>query len=164
MNTGEVVLPSSSTLKHSNDILNQDMENKLIENPTSAVEDVLLVPDELKEDRPSLPEEDDLRQQFPLATGLLDYFPNALAYVALISKQGGDKHHPGEPLHWERGKSMEHADKIMRHLVDRGKKDKHGLRHSGGLAWRALANLQEELEADEGYPTPRNATEPGEKK
>ena len=110
-----------------------------------------------KEQRPSLPENDEERQQFPLADGLLDYFPNALAEVARISKIGGDKHHPGEPLHWERGKSTDHRNKIMRHLIDSGKKDKHGLRHSGGLAWRALALLQEELEAELGCPQPRNA-------
>jgi hypothetical protein len=42
-------------------------------------------------------------------------------------------------------------------LVDSGKKDTEGNRHSTALAWRALALLQEELEAEYGYPTPRNA-------
>lgn len=107
----------------------------------------------------SLPEDDSLRQEFPMADGLLDYFPNALAEVSRISKMAGDKHHPGEKLHWERGKSMDHRNKIIRHLIDSGKKDANGNRHSGGLAWRALALLQEELEAEFGYPTPRNATE-----
>lgn len=111
----------------------------------------------VKERRNSLPEEDNLRAEFPMADGLLDYFPNALAYVSKISKQTGDKHHPGDPIHWERGKSMDHRNKIMRHLVDSGGKDEFGNRHSGGLAWRALALLQEELEAEFGYPAPRNA-------
>lgn len=105
----------------------------------------------------SLPEDDALRGDYPLADGLLDYFPNALAEVARISKIAGDKHHPGEPIHWERGKSMDHRNKIMRHLIDSGKKDALGNRHSGALAWRALALLQEELEAECGYPAPRNA-------
>lgn len=108
----------------------------------------------------SLPEDDALRQEFPMADGLLDYFPNALAEVARISKLAGDKHHPGAPLHWERGKSMDHRNKIVRHLIDSGKKDQYGNRHSGGLAWRALALLQEELEAEFGYPSPRNAVDP----
>jgi hypothetical protein len=107
----------------------------------------------------SLPEEDSERGELPMASGLLDYFPNALAEVARHSKKAGDKHHPGEPIHWERSKSTEHRDKIMRHLVDSGKKDKDGNRHSTGLAWRALALLQEELEAEFGYPTPRNAVD-----
>ena len=107
----------------------------------------------------SLPEDDATRGDFPLADGCLDYFPNALAEVARISKIAGDKHHPGEPIHWERGKSTDHRNKIMRHLIDSGKFDQHGNRHSGALAWRALALLQEELEA-EGAPPPRNAKDP----
>lgn len=107
----------------------------------------------------SLPEDDETRRDYPLADGLLDYFPNALAEVAKISKLAGDKHHPGEDLHWERSKSTDHRNKIIRHLIDSGKKDKDGNRHSGALAWRALALLQEELEAEFGYPTPRNAVD-----
>lgn len=107
----------------------------------------------------SLPEDDRERGEFPMADGLLDYFPNALAEIARHSKKAGDKHHPGAPLHWERGKSTDHRNKIMRHLVDSGRKDKDGNRHSAGLAWRALALLQEELEAELGYPAPRNAVD-----
>ena len=107
----------------------------------------------------SLPDEDALRGEFPMADGLLDYFPNALAAIARHSKLAGDKHHPGEPLHWERAKSTDHRNKILRHLVDSGKKDAEGNLHSVGLAWRALALLQEELEAEYGYPTPRNAVD-----
>lgn len=105
----------------------------------------------------SLPEAQVDRNDMAMADGLLDYFPNALAAVARHSKLAGDKHHPGEPLHWERGKSMDHRNKIMRHLVDSGGVDEDGNLHSAGLAWRALALLQEELEARYGYPPPRNA-------
>jgi hypothetical protein len=87
------------------------------------------------------------RKNIPLATGVLDYFPAALAEVARCSKQGNDQHNPGQPLHWARGKSMDHADCIMRHLADRGTADTDGIRHSAKLAWRALALLQEEMEA-----------------
>lgn len=110
-------------------------------------------------ERVSLPEDAAERANFALADGLLDYFPNALSEVAKISKIAGDKHHPGEKLHWERSKSTDHRNKILRHLIDSGKKDKDGNRHSGALAWRALALLQEELEAEFGYPTPRNAVD-----
>lgn len=81
-----------------------------------------------------------------MASGLLDYFPLALAYVAHVSKVGNDQHNPGEPLHWARGKSSDHPDCIVRHLVDRGTLDTDNVLHSGKVAWRALALLQEELE------------------
>jgi len=105
----------------------------------------------------SLPEDDKERADYPLADGLLDYFPNALAEVAKVSKIAGDKHHPGELMHWERSKSTDHRNKIVRHLIDSGGKDENGNRHSAALAWRALALLQEELEAETGCPIPRNA-------
>lgn len=104
-----------------------------------------------------LPEDSSERKAYPMCTGLIDYFPAALAYVAKISKIGNDKHNPGEPLHHARGKSMDHPDCILRHLVDRGRKDADGVRHSGYLAWRALAMLQEELEREEGAPLARGA-------
>ena len=105
----------------------------------------------------ALPVGSTARKNIPLAHGLLDYFPAALAEVARVSKAGNDKHNPGEDMHWARGKSMDHADCIMRHLVDRGTVDpEDGLSHTGKLAWRALALLQEELEA-QGAPLPRGA-------
>jgi hypothetical protein len=73
-----------------------------------------------------------------------------------VSWHGNEKHNPGEPLHWARGKSMDHPDCIMRHLVERGGFD-GGVRHSAALAWRALALLQEEMEAELGLPLPRGA-------
>lgn len=101
------------------------------------------------------------RKAVPMASGVLDYFPAALAYVAKVSKAGNDKHNPGQPLHHARGKSMDHADCIMRHLVDRGTIDpEDNLRHSGKIAWRALALLQEELEREEGAPLARAAKLP----
>lgn len=98
------------------------------------------------------------RKQFPLATGLLDYFPDALAEVAYLSKQGNEKHNPGQPLHHARSKSTDHADCILRHLAGRGGFD-GDMRESAALAWRALALLQEELEQEQGLSLPRAATE-----
>lgn len=105
----------------------------------------------------SMPEDDAQRALSPMADGLLDYFPNALAYVAEVSKRGSDKHNAEQPMHWARGKSTDHRNKIMRHLVDAGGKDSAGVRHSGNLAWRALALLQEELEAETGVPVSRGS-------
>src|SRR4029077_19277946 len=97
------------------------------------------------------------RKALPIASGVLDYFPAALAAVADVSRAGNDKHNPGQPLHWSRGKSMDHADCIARHLLERGTVDaEDGLPHSAKLAWRALALLQEELEAA-GAPLARGA-------
>ena len=96
------------------------------------------------------------RKAYPMARGLLDYFPDALAEVAKVSHLGNEKHNAGEPMHHARGKSMDHADCIMRHLVGRGGFD-GDVRESAALAWRALALLQEELEADLGLSLPRGA-------
>lgn len=98
-----------------------------------------------------------------MAEGLLDYFPNALAEVARLSYAATQQHHPGKAMHWDRSKSRNHRDKIMRHLIDTGKLDDKGQRHSTMVAWRALALLQEELEEQEGYPLSR-ASQPGETK
>jgi hypothetical protein len=111
------------------------------------------------------------RKEFPMARGLLDYFPAALAAVSRVSSIGNMKHNPGEYMHHARGKSMDHADCIIRHLADRGTMDvvvirdssgtpdEHEIPHSAYVAWRALAMLQEELEAA-GAPLARGARLP----
>lgn len=96
----------------------------------------------------SLPSDAKERKSTPMCTGVLDYFPDALAEVARVSKTGNDQHNPGQPLHWAKEKSTDHADCIVRHLVDRGKLDDDGQRHSAKVAWRALALLQIELEQE----------------
>ena len=96
------------------------------------------------------------RKGFPMARGLLDYFPDALAAVAEVSFKGNQKHNPGEDMHHARGKSNDHADCIVRHLVGRGGFD-GDIRESAALAWRALALLQEELEVSFKLPLPRAA-------
>lgn len=97
---------------------------------------------------PSTPSE---RKGAPIVTGVLDYFPLAIAEVARISKQGNDQHNPGQPLHWARGKSGDHVDCIGRHMIERGTIDTDGMRHTAKAAWRMLAFLQEELEAEAGW-------------
>jgi hypothetical protein len=99
------------------------------------------------------------RKKIPLASGVLDYFTSALIEVAKVSQAGNDQHNPGEPLHWARGKSMDHADTMMRHFIERGTLDKDGCRHSAKMVWRALAILQMEMEA-EGAPLARGASVP----
>ena len=116
----------------------------------------------MSESKPVLPTDPKERKTYPIGTGVLDYFPNALAEIARVSYQGNQQHNPGEPLHWARSKSADQADTIIRHFMERGKIDSDGMRHSAKLAWRALALLQLELEA-EGAPIARGATEPEKK-
>lgn len=107
----------------------------------------------------TLPTDSSVRKGIPIATGVLDYFPAAIAALATVSRIGNDKHNPGEPLHWARGKSIDQADAIARHLIERGGIDPDtGLRHSAQLAWRALALLQVELEEAGEAPLARGAT------
>ena len=88
------------------------------------------------------------RKTHPIASGVLDYFPDAIAAIAHVSYKGNEQHNPGKPLHWDRSKSGDEADALMRHFVERGTLDTDGMRHSAKVAWRALAMLQKEIEAE----------------
>lgn len=96
----------------------------------------------------TLPEKADERKRFPVASGVLDYFPDALVAVANVSYRGNEQHNPGQPLHWDRGKSFDEADTMIRHFLQRGTVDTDGIRHSAKMCWRALALLQKEIEAE----------------
>lgn len=88
------------------------------------------------------------RKTYPIGTGVLDYFPDALAEVARVSFVGNQQHNPGEPLHWAKEKSTDHPDCLIRHFLERGTYDTDGERHSAKMAWRALALLQIEIEKE----------------
>lgn len=88
------------------------------------------------------------RKKFPVCTGVLDYFPDALLAVAQLSQIGNDQHNPGKPLHWDRSKSGDESDALARHLLSRGTLDTDGVRHTAKVAWRALALLQKEIEGE----------------
>lgn len=103
-----------------------------------------------------LPTDQDTRNSMPMADGLLDYFPNALAAVSQLSKAANEQHNPGEPMHWARNKSTDHRNKIIKHLIDAGGIDTDRQRHSAKVAWRALALLEDELIAAGAVPG-RNA-------
>ena len=98
---------------------------------------------------PVLPTDSEERKEIPVFSGVLNYFPLAIAAVARVSKRGNDKHNPGEPLHWARSKSTDHADCIARHLIDVETLDPNSGEYedAAALAWRALAKLQELEEA-----------------
>lgn len=86
------------------------------------------------------------RKDQPVASGVLAYFPDAIRAVAVCSKVGNEQHNPGTPMHWDRSKSGDEADALMRHFMERGTVDTDGILHSTKVAWRALAMLQKELE------------------
>ena len=89
------------------------------------------------------------RKAQPITRGCLDYFPDALLAVAELSLLANQKHNPGEPLHWSKDKSSDHADCLVRHLIARGTWDydlARPVRHSTEVAWRALALLQIEID------------------
>jgi hypothetical protein len=96
----------------------------------------------------TLPTDAKARKAVPIFSGVLRYFPDAIAAVAACSQAGNDQHHPGEPLHWDRSKSTDELDALTRHLVEAGTVDTDGIRHSAKVAWRALANLQKEIERE----------------
>lgn len=113
----------------------------------------------------TLPTDSEARKAIPLVGGVLRYFPAALAGVAKHSKAGNDKHNPGEELHHARGKSNDHAECILRHLMDLQDLQAHisrtaekrqseidaVLAEANALAWRALA-LSQELHERFGAP------------
>lgn len=88
------------------------------------------------------------RKKIPVYSGVLKYFPDAIKEVAKCSYAGNEQHNPGTALHWDRSKSGDELDALMRHLIDAGTIDTDGIRHSAKVAWRALANLQKEIEND----------------
>ena len=89
------------------------------------------------------------RKAIPVFTGVLKYFPDALLEVTKASLVGNKQHLQGQPLHWDRNKSQDQMDALTRHLLDyaRGEEfDDDGVRHLTKICWRALAQLQKELE------------------
>ena len=96
----------------------------------------------------SLPTDAKERKDTPVFSGVLKYFPLALAEVARTSKAGNDQHNPGKSLRWTRSKSGDELGALARHLLEAGTIDTDGIRHSAKVAWRALANLEKELEKE----------------
>lgn len=122
----------------------------------------------------TLPTDSAARKAFAVFTGCLAYFPAAIAGVARHSKAGNDKHNPGTEMHHSRGKSGDHADCIVRHLMDMAdmlaarereynnelSTDQEAVDHldaailqeADALSWRALALSQELHEKLTGMP------------
>jgi len=101
------------------------------------------------------------RKATPIYNGVLMYFPDAIRAVAQCSLIANEQHNPGTKMHWDRSKSGDELDALVRHLMDAGTIDTDGIRHSTKVAWRALANLQKELEGEpiEGVDTEQKLNE-----
>tara|TARA_R110000787_G_scaffold26157_1_gene73429 strand:- start:447 stop:1418 length:972 start_codon:yes stop_codon:yes gene_type:complete len=93
------------------------------------------------------------RKMTPMYSGLLAYFPDALALVARNSMVGHYQHNdPKDEMYWDREKSADELDAIIRHISDHSKspKDKDGTLHMSKVAWRALAFVQKFIEEEKG--------------
>ena len=85
-----------------------------------------------------LPSDAQERKAIPVYTGFIKYFPDAIVEVSKVSLKGGIQHgQTPETLHWDRSKSGDELDAMMRHLIDED---------WAQVAWRALANLQKQIE------------------
>jgi len=89
----------------------------------------------------TLPTNAEERKATPIYTGFVKYFPDAMAAVAKISLKGGIQHgQTPETLHWDRSKSGDELDAMMRHVIDED---------WAQVAWRAMANLQKQIEEEQ---------------
>ena len=87
----------------------------------------------------------EVRKSTPIFTGFIKYFPNAIAEVSKASLIANEQHHAGEPLHWDKNKSKDELDSLMRHLTDYASGedlDSDGIMHLTKVAWRSLAMLE----------------------
>ena len=101
------------------------------------------------------------RKRYPVHSGVLRYFPAAIAEVARVSYLGNQQHNPGQPLHWNRAKSTDQGDTAIRHIMDHDTSplDTDGTYHLAKAAWRILAKLQL-LRESEGAPKAPGAVDP----
>lgn len=78
------------------------------------------------------------------------YFPDAWAEIAKVSVLGNKQHNLGaEKLYFNRTVSTDHANKVIRHMLDHAAGntfDTDGTYHLAKAAWRALAALQVAIE------------------
>ena len=83
-----------------------------------------------------LPEDAAERKTYPIYSGFINYFPNAIAKVSHLSYKGSQQHNPDQPTHWDMSKSGDELDALMRHMIDGDWEQ---------VAWRAMANLERKL-------------------
>lgn len=120
----------------------------------------------------TLPQDSEERKLYPLFTGVMRFFPAAVAAVARHIKRGADKHCNGRVV-WRRGTSDDHEDCILRHLMDLADKRREmqgevgyarmqqlyaeACEEAAAIAWRALALCQVVHEHYAYAPVPESA-------
>lgn len=85
----------------------------------------------------SLPQDAKERKAIPIYHGFIKYFPDAIIEVTKMSCKGSKQHHPDKEVHWDKSKSDDELDSLMRHLIEED---------WAAVAWRAMANLQRECD------------------
>ncbi len=88
------------------------------------------------------------RKDLPVLKVVFGYFAAAMAGLTRHAVRSNEKHNKGEPVHWARGKSMDHAECTLRHLVD-AEEIRAWLRRNPNHAQReeVLTMLEHELDA-----------------
>lgn len=82
------------------------------------------------------------RKNTPVYSGFLTYFPDAIAAVSRLSLENNQRHNPdSKELKWNKEASSDHKDALVRHIMDGDWVE---------VAWRAMANLQIEIETKKG--------------
>ena len=89
------------------------------------------------------------RKLAPVDQGFMEYFPRAMSAVACMSRMASEKHNGKGKFGWSWDRSDDHGDCILRHQADKWDLDEFGLPHAVAVAWRAMAQLQIELETQE---------------
>ena len=99
-----------------------------------------------------LPDRPEDRKATPVFSGVLAYFPDALKEVSKCSLAGQKQHNQGDKLYWDKDKSNDNSDALVRHLIDHSVNpiDDDGVLHLSKVAWRALAVLQIYLDKQNG--------------
>lgn len=84
------------------------------------------------------------RKATPVYSGVLKYFPRALQEVSKCSLAGQKQHNVGNDLYWDKSKSADNEDALVRHLIDHtvNPMDDDGVLHLAKVAWRSLAALE----------------------
>lgn len=97
------------------------------------------------------PSKAEVRKATPVYTGVLKYFPNALKEVSKCSLAGQKQHNQGDELYWDKTKSTDNEDALVRHLIDHSidPMDDDNVLHLAKVAWRALASLEIYLENED---------------
>jgi hypothetical protein len=91
------------------------------------------------------------RKATPIYTGFIKYFPLAVKEIAKASVVGNTQHKNGDVLHWDRSKSKDELDSMMRHLIDHSdgeEFDTDGVRHIVKCGWRIMAYIQKTMELE----------------